>query len=93
MKEELTITTERVDDIALLVAHMRRMNLEHLLDEHFPTHGHWQGPSLGQVTTIWLAHVLSEANHRMNHVQPWAEHRLETLRVCVSPDVDATPHG
>src|SRR5947209_4375714 len=34
------------------------------------------------VTTIWLTHVLSEADHRMNRVQPWAERRLETLRGC-----------
>jgi transposase len=89
MKEPLTITTERVDDIPLLIGHMQRMNLASLLDEHFPTHGHWQGPSLGEVTMIWLAHVLTEGDHRMNHVQPWTEHRLETLRICVSPDVDA----
>jgi hypothetical protein len=27
MKDQLTITTKRVDDIALLVAHMQRMGL------------------------------------------------------------------
>ncbi len=39
MKEQLTITTERVDDIALLLAHTQRMGLDSLLDKHFPTHG------------------------------------------------------
>ncbi|HEX6477585.1 MAG TPA: hypothetical protein VF043_01980 [Ktedonobacteraceae bacterium] len=39
MKEQLTITTERVDDIALLVAHMQRMGLDSLPDKHFPIHG------------------------------------------------------
>ncbi len=34
------------------------------------------------VTVIWLTHVLSEADHRMNRLQPWAERRLETLRTC-----------
>jgi transposase len=28
----------------------------------------------------WLTHLLSQADHRMNRVQPWAERRLETLR-------------
>ncbi len=82
MKEPLTITTERVDDLPLLLAQMQRMGLASLLDAHFPTHGNREGVSLGVVTTIWLTHILSEADHRMNHVQPWAERRLETLRGC-----------
>ncbi len=82
MNEPLTITTERVDDIALLLAQMQRMGITCLLDAHFPTHGNHQGLSLGMVTTIWLTHILSQADHRMNRVQPWAERRLETLRGC-----------
>src|SRR5438552_3840307 len=82
MKDPLTITTERVDDIPLLLAQMQRMGLARLLDAHFPTHGTRQGLSLGVVTTIWLTHLLSQADHRMNRVQPWAERRLETLRSC-----------
>src|SRR6266852_2352770 len=82
MNEPLTILTERVDDIPLLLAQMERMDIARLLDEYFPTHGNREGLSLGEVTTIWLTHVLSEADHRMNRVQPWAERRLETLRGC-----------
>jgi len=81
------ITTERVDDIPLLLAHMQRMGLTALLDTYFPTHGNWQGLSLGGVTMVWLAHVLSEGDHRMNHVQAWAEHREETLRRCLAESV------
>src|SRR6266849_7294459 len=36
----------------------------------------------GWVTALWLTHVLSQADHRMNRVQSWAEQRLETLRGC-----------
>ena len=82
MKDPLTITTERVDDIPLLLAQMQRMDLARLLDAHFPTHGNREGLSLGMITTIWLTHILSQADHRMNRVQPWAERRLETLRSC-----------
>src|SRR5256885_13999559 len=85
MNEPLTITTERVDDIPLLLTHMQRMGIADLLDAHFPTHANRKGLSLGVVTTIWLTHVLSQADHRMNRVQPWAEHRLETLRGCSDP--------
>jgi transposase len=76
---ELTITTERIDDLPLLIGHMDRMGLSDLLDEHFPTHGHWKGLSLGKVTIAWLAHILSQADHRMKYVQQWAQARLETI--------------
>jgi transposase len=82
MNETLPILSERVDDIPLLLAQMARMGVQLLLDTHFPTHGNWQGLSLGWVTVLWLAHILSQADHRLNHVEPWAEKRLQTLRGC-----------
>jgi transposase len=80
MNETWTIINERVDDIPLLLAQLARMGVQPLVDTHFPTHGNWQGLSLGWVTVIWLTHILSQADHRLNHVEPWAEKRLHTLR-------------
>jgi transposase len=82
MKEALSIETERIDDIPLLIAHMQRMKLAELLDKHFPTHGNRRGLSVGGVSTVWLAHILSQADHRMNRVREWAMRRLETLHGC-----------
>src|SRR5438128_1946500 len=93
MNEPLTIRTERVDDLPLLLAQMQRMDIAHLLDEHFPTHGNRTGLSLGVVTVICLTHVLSQADHRMNHVQPWAERRLETLRACSDGSLEVRDLG
>src|SRR6266508_4470614 len=87
MTDMLTILTERVDDIPLLLAQMRRMNLPQLLDAHFLVHGNRQGLSFGWTTVIWLTHLLSHADHRMNRVQPWAERRLDTLRGCTGRPV------
>ncbi|MFN3742907.1 MAG: DUF4277 domain-containing protein, partial [Anaerolineales bacterium] len=89
MSERATVTNERVDDIPLLLAQMERMGIPSLLDKFFPTHGNWQGLSLGWTATVWLAHVLSEGDHRLNHVQPWAEKRLETLSRCIGQKVRA----
>jgi transposase len=80
MAETLTIRSERVDDIPLLLTQLDHMGVQPLLDEHFPTHGNWVGLSLGWVTVLWLTHILSEADHRLNHGQPWAAQRLHTLR-------------
>jgi transposase len=89
MTEQLTIHHERVDDIPLLLAQLDRMQVANLLDECFPTHGNWDGLSLGQIVSGWLAFILSEANHRMSHVQEWAQRRLQTLQVCLSSEVRA----
>ena len=83
MAETLAVNHERVDDIPLLLAHQERMGVQALIDEHFPTHGNWVGISLGRVAVGWLTHILSQADHRMNRVQPWAEKRLVTLSACL----------
>ena len=70
---------ERVDDVPLLMAEIRRLGVTELLDAHFPTHGNWDGMSLGEVVAVWLTHILSEANHCLSHVQPWARTVWRTL--------------
>jgi|SRR5579883_6437 len=80
MASELIITNERVDDIPLLLTQLEHMGIEQLIDKHFPSHGNWQGLNLGSVVVIWLTHILSQADHRLNHVQAWVSQRLETLK-------------
>jgi transposase len=89
MTEELTITTERVDDTPLLLTHQERMGIPQLLDEIYDRHGNWQGLSLGWVVAGWLSHILTEANHRLSYVQPWVEGRQETLSACMGHRVRA----
>lgn len=80
MSHELTVDSERVDDTPLLIAQQVRMGLPELLDAHFPVHGNRQGLSLGWLSTIWLSYSLSQGDHCLSHVQPWAEQRLVTLQ-------------
>ena len=80
------IKIERVDDVPLLLAQMKKMEIASLLDTHFPTHGNWQGPSLGVMGTVWLSHILSEGDHRLNSVQGWAGARLGVLNFCLGTD-------
>jgi hypothetical protein len=87
MSEPLTVTYERVDDLPLLLAQLKRMGIQQLLARHFPTHGNWQGLTLGWVASIWLGHILWRADHRLSYVQPWAEKRLSTLSICTGQSV------
>jgi transposase len=61
---------------------MQHMKIANLLDKHIPVHGNRKGLSLGNMIVVWLAHILSEANHRMNYVQEWSRLRLATIRGC-----------
>jgi transposase len=79
MTEMLTVVNERVDDIPMLQAQMQGMGLVQLLDQAFSTHGNWQGLSLGWVVTLWLTHILTKGDHRLNHVRAWVQKRLRTL--------------
>src|SRR2546425_4977363 len=88
MNEIPNIITERVNDIPLLLEQMQRMGLPALLDDHFPTHGNWQGLSLGWVATIWLSSILSRGDHRLVHVEPWVGNRLWTLRATTGQAVE-----
>lgn len=87
MTEPSAITTERVDDIPVLLASIAKMAVVALLDEHFKPHGNWAGLSLGQVCVGWLTHILSEADHRLNHVQNWVAKREATLSACLQAEV------
>ena len=64
------------------------MGLPALLDGHFPTHGNWQGLSLGWGATIWLSSILSRGDHRLVHVDPWVANRLWTLRATTGQAVE-----
>lgn len=87
MPKTLTLISERVDDIPLLIEQMRRMHLASLLNEHFVPHGNWHGLPPGELSVLWLAYILSEGDHRLNQVEAWVqEHRL-TLQACLSPAV------
>lgn len=76
---EVEIRSERIDDVPLLVHQQRRMGIPEVLDEVIRPHGNRQGLSIGWLTTAWLSYILSQADHRMSEVEPWAEAQLETL--------------
>lgn len=79
MNAEIKITTERIDDFPLLLEVMMRLGLPGLIDQHLKRHGLHQGLSWGWLTAIWLAHILTESNHRKLPVQAWARQAGETI--------------
>jgi transposase len=82
------IRTEPVDDIPILLAYLRKMQVITGLDEFFPTHGHWKGElSLGEVVAVWLSFIVSQGDHRLSEVEPWVEQHLGLLTTCLGKTV------
>src|SRR3954471_12431895 len=78
----LELTHERVDDVPLLLAFLIKLQLPEILDRQLPPHPLHQGLSHGWLITVWIAYILSHADHRKSPVQAWADgirHPLEAL--------------
>src|SRR3989475_6336248 len=78
-KSELVIITERVDDVALLIGQMTTMGLPEVLDRHIPRHWKQRGLSWGWTAVIWLAHILTEGDHRKVSMETYLKGMHHTL--------------
>jgi transposase len=87
----LQLTHERVDDVPLLLGLLIKLRFPPLLDQHLTPHPLHQGLSQGWLITIWIAYILSQADHRKSHVRDWANGLRQTLEACTGQtlrDVD-----
>src|SRR5712691_3855380 len=90
MKEELSITNERIDDFVVLLSLMQQMDLPGILDRHVPRHWLQQGLSWGWTATIWLAHIVSQGDHRKVTVRDWVRQAHGTLEQVTGLDIRET---
>lgn len=84
---DITVATERVDDVPILIGQQMKMGIPEVIDQEIEPHGNRQGLSVGWLVTSWLSYVLSAADHRMNRVEPWAEGRLGSLQALLPGEV------
>ena len=90
MKEEVQITTERIDDFVVLLALMQQMDLPGILDRQIARHRFQQGLSWGWVASIWLAHIVSQGDHRKLTVRDWVRQAHSTLERVTGLDIRET---
>src|SRR3989304_2002500 len=79
MSEKLTITSEQINDVPLLLGIMADMGMAELIDAVVKPHGAWQGLSIGTLVMIWLSYMLTEQDHRMVRVREWVAARQQTF--------------
>ena len=77
---EIMINIERLDDLPLLYGFLDRMGIQSSIDAVIKPHGNWSGLSMGWIITIWLIHIVSAYNHRLDRVQDWVAVHLNSLR-------------
>jgi len=85
---EVEIRTERIDDLPLLIHQQGKMGIPEVLNEVIVSHGNHQGLSVGWLTASWLSYILSQADHRMSEVLPWAEDQILTLKALLPEPVE-----
>jgi transposase len=90
MKEDIPIHTERIDDFVVLLAIMQQMDLPGILDRHIPRHWLQQGLSWGWTASIWLAHIVSQGDHRKLTVRDWVRQAHSTLEQVTGLDIRET---
>src|SRR5262249_8173908 len=78
--EPRLLRVEVVADLPVLWATLQRLDLPAMLDRHFPAPVHWKGPlTPGEVLAVWLLYLVSQGDHRLKQVQPWAQQHQGTL--------------
>jgi transposase len=83
MENQLSVITERIDDVVLLLHVMMQMKLPELLNKHLPRHWKQEGLDWGWVIVIWLAYILSEGDHRKVVVREWVKQQSTMIaQVC-----------
>src|SRR3954451_9657591 len=86
--EPRLLRVEVVADLPVLWATLQRLDLPATLDRLFPTPVNWKGPlTPGEVLAVWLLFLLSEADHCLNHVEPWVAQHQGTLSALLGKPV------
>jgi len=75
--------SERIDDLPLLFEQMQMLEIAPILDRNLKPHGNRKGTTFGWTSAIWLAHILSRGDHRMNHVRGSVQQAFHTIQACV----------
>jgi transposase len=72
----------RIDDIPLLLALVKQIDLAAVIDECVPTHGNTLNHNEltnGEALCIWLVYILTQSDHRKLTVEEWVRHHSPML--------------
>lgn len=81
-------TSERVDDLPVIIHWLLQMQIQFLLDQELPTpHGNRQGLSYGQLAVLLLTYILTQADHRLCAVESWVRQHHQSLEMATGWEI------
>ncbi len=78
--DQFRTTSERMDNLPLLIHWLKRMQVDVIIDHVLgPPHGNWEGLSYGEVALVFVAYVIMRCTHFLSPMQDWASKHLVSL--------------
>ena len=78
----LKISSERVDDIPVILAWLDQMEITKWIDECLARpHGNHQELSYGQLSVLLLTYIISQADHRLCAIEGWVNRHRQVLEL------------
>jgi transposase len=90
MNEPPKMTHIRLDDIPLLLGVLKQMGIAEHYQQEIGDHGLHQGLSGGWMLTVWLAFVLSQADHTKYKVEGWVERNQALLAALTGQPIQSS---
>jgi hypothetical protein len=59
----MTNRIERVDELPIIFAMLKKLRVQEIIDNHFSPHGNWKGLSYGQLAVLFITYVLHSLTH------------------------------
>ncbi len=79
---EVKISSERIDDIPLIVTWLEQMEIAKCIDQKMEKpHGNYQGMSYGQLSVLLLTYIITQSDHRLCAVEAWVQAHRQILEL------------
>jgi transposase len=89
----MTQKIERVDTIPLIIAILKKMDVQQIIDSTWIHHGNWSGLSYGQLAVLFITYVLHSLTHHFSGMESWVRQHKTVLEKATGwqiGDKDAT---
>jgi transposase len=75
-----SITSERIDELPMLVYWLKQMKVDVIIDNVLGApHGNWEGLSYGELALVFIAYVVMNCTHFLSPVEGWVAQHLTSL--------------
>ena len=76
------ISSERIDDIPVIVEWLKQMEIAKWIDQKLTKpHGNYQGLSYGKLSVLLLTYIITQADHRLCAVEGWVQAHRQILEL------------